>query len=211
MRASIVRVADLDDPLVLTPERYSVDEKRFGEGVALQDLISLGRQTMSPKKSVGQNFLVADTANAENGVLKLSASDFQEIKSSKKMLNAGDVIISRLRPYLRQVAFVDESLCSNDSNVVCSTEFYVLRSIDGRSIAFLVPWLLTMNVQQVLQDSVEGAHHPRFSEETLLRLRVPQGLVNDRDAVSRMVEEASQMYHRQHSAIKKLIEEIGRH
>lgn len=206
MRSSHVRVADLDTPLILSPERYSVDESRFGDGVALQDLVKISRTTVTPKKALGQSFIVADTSHAEHGVLKLSSSDIQEVKSSKKLLDTGDVIISRLRPYLRQVALVDESLFSGETNVACSTEFYVLRSIDGRSVAFLTPWLLGSNVQQILQDSVEGAHHPRFSEETLLRLRVPQPLVDSRDSVSHEVEEISKMYHRQYARMETLIE-----
>ncbi len=210
MRSSTVRVADLDNPLILSPERYSVDESRFGNGIALQDLVTISRLTVSPKKATGEGFLIADTAHAEHGILKLSASNVKEVKSSKKLLSPGDVIISRLRPYLRQVAFVDASLFDKSENVACSTEFHVLRSSDACSIAFLTPWLLSSNVQQILQDSVEGAHHPRFSAETLLRLRVPQELFENRDYISHAVEKTSRMFHRQHSLMQSLIEEADR-
>ncbi len=46
-----------------------------------------------------------------------------------------DVIISRLRPYLRQAAIIDQGLVADDnvsSMILCSTEFYVLRSKDDR-------------------------------------------------------------------------------
>lgn len=210
MRSSVVRIADLDHPVILSPERYSVDQSRFGDGVALQDLVKISRTTVTPKKALGQSLIVADTSHAEHGVLKLSPSDIQQVKSSKKLLEAGDVIISRLRPYLRQVAFLDESLFSHETHVACSTEFYVLRSLDGRSVAFLIPWLLSSDTQKILQDSVEGAHHPRFSEETLIRLRVPQSLVNSRDSVSREVEEISAMYHCQYALMETLIKNAGR-
>lgn len=205
MRSSVVRVADLNNPLVLSPERYSVDENRFGDGIALQDLINISRATITPKKASDQRFVVADTAHAEHGMLKLRSEDIQAVKSSKKILNAGDVIISRLRPYLHQVAFVDECLFDEQTNVACSTEFYVLRRLDSRSIAFLTPWLLSSSVQNVLQDSVEGAHHPRFSTETLLRLRVPQSLVDNRDSISHEVEQTSRMYHSHLSMMDRLI------
>ena len=68
----------------------------------------------------------------------------------------GDVIISRLRPYLRQVAFVDSDIRGYElsATILCSTEFFVLRAIEQESIAFLVPFLLSQSTQQVLAASL---------------------------------------------------------
>ena len=84
-------------------------------------------------------------------------------RAVKKIIKAGDVIISRLRPYLKQVAFVDKVLCEHYDSVLCSTEYFVLRSKDQHiSIAFIVPVLLSREVQNMLISSQEGGHHPRF-------------------------------------------------
>jgi hypothetical protein len=114
---------------------------------------------------------------------------FGDIGSVKKCVESGDVLISRLRPYLRQVAWVDEHIGSigPDVSLVCSTEFFVLRSIDGKSIAFLVPLLLSRPVQIVLAASQEGGHHPRIAEATLLTLPVPAKLLDRRDATSQAI------------------------
>jgi restriction endonuclease S subunit len=78
--------------------------------------------------------------------------------------------------------------------LVCSTEFFVLRSIDGRSISFLIPLLLSGPVQAILSAAQEGGHHPRFNESTLLDLRVPKALLEQREQISTEIEFAACLY-----------------
>ena len=114
-----------------------------------------------------------------------------QLNSNKKILKSGDVIISRLRPYLRQVAYVD----SDSTAPLCaSTEFYVLRARNKESIAFLVPFLLSEAVQTVFANSVEGSQHPRFKEEDILNLVVPSQLFEERDKISQDICTAIHQY-----------------
>jgi hypothetical protein len=97
--------------------------------------------------------------------------------SAKRRVRAGDVVISRLRPYLRQVALIDEALfqlCPGGNAVVTSTEFFVLRGRAGFDAAGLVPFLLSAPVQAALAAGQEGGHHPRFCKELLQSLPVPE-------------------------------------
>jgi restriction endonuclease S subunit len=114
-----------------------------------------------------------------------------EVGSSKKVVKQGDVIISRLRPYLRQVAFVDGGLVPPDVTILCSTEFFVIRSVDDQSISFLAPYLLSSAVQTALAAAQEGGHHPRFSPSVLNGLYLPVELIAERASVSATVEEAA--------------------
>lgn len=68
---------------------------------------------------------------------------------------------------------------THEAGLACSTKFLVLRSIDGRSVVFLVPYLLSEPVQIVFASSQEGGHHRRFGEETLVT--VPESLLQSRD------------------------------
>lgn len=69
-------------------------------------------------------------------------------------MRKGDVIISRLRPYLRQVAYVDED---RKEILGASTEFFVIRARNNESIAYLVPfcflnqhsWYLKIQLKEV--------------------------------------------------------------
>ena len=211
---SIKSVVDLGGGFVLAPERY--DPRREAlvqakEGVRLGELAETLRVTISPgrKKADGTRFLVLDTSDAQEGVIVCRKPDvsLEEIGSTKKTVERGCVLISRLRPYLRQVALADEGIPGWEGGVqmTCSTEFFVLRSRDERSISFLVPFLLSSPVQTVLSASQEGGHHPRFNEGTLLDLPVPKDLVASRDKASLQVEQAARLFRESESLVGGLV------
>lgn len=196
MRSAIARVGDLDKYLVFTPERYIGRNPQVpaDQGVPLSKLAEICRESVSSKSSIAGHYLIADTGDAEEGILKLNKQPVEAIGSSKKRFKPGDVVISRLRPYLRQVGLVDNELFESNLSVVGSTEFYVLRSTSDESISFLIPWLLSSQVQTTLANSVEGAHHPRFHQTSLMQLTVPAQLVEVRDQTSEAVEDAVKSY-----------------
>jgi len=193
---ALVLTGRLDAGLVLAPERYDPRRSSSLDGVPLGSLVSVKGRALSTKKmDPTRRYLVLDAGDAAEGFLRPKSDpvDAADVNSAKKPVRPGDVIISRLRPYLRQVALVDGDLArgAGGAEVVVSTEFYVLRPGElGDSVAFLVPFLLSPSVQEVLAASQEGGHHPRFSKETLLSLPVPQHVVDERDEVSSAVEEA---------------------
>ena len=195
--ATVLDVARLDDGWILAPERYD-PRRRHAEhdGSRLLDIVNVLReQTSAAKADATQRFLVLDTGDANNGIIKTTKSpcDGSAIGSTKKRIRPGQVIISRLRPYLRQVAWVDSGLLEAKTpglELLCSTEFFVLDSEDGASIAFLVPLLLSTHVQSILAASQEGGHHPRFNERTLTTLPIPKSLLEQRAELSEQVERA---------------------
>ena len=188
-----VRAADaLDAGWVLAPERYDPRLADGGSGVPLGELADVVREHVSPARATAGQLLVLDTGDAQEGVL-LPPAERRPVPpsglgSAKKLARTGDVLISRLRPYLRQVALVDPALTS--ATVACSTEFYVLRSRDRRSIAFVVAFLLSAPVQERLAAAQEGGHHPRFRQEALEALVVPDAVLAARDELSAEVEQA---------------------
>ena len=186
------RVADLGDGLVLAPERF--DPRRQVEVVArccLSGLVDIVAENVSARswKSPGA-VLILDTTHAYEGfvVLRHHPVPPASMGSAKRLVQAGDVIISRLRPYLRQVALVDEALfqlCRRGNAVAASTEFFVLRGRTGFEAAGLVPFLLSQPVQAALAAGQEGGHHPRFRQELLLSLPVPDQVTRGSDKVAR--------------------------
>lgn len=148
---------------------------------------------MSPNSGIGP-CLVLDTSNAFEGIITNYSKPVpnSQLGSNKRIVNIGDVIVSRLRPYLRQVAFVDEDIPFLDRSVsiVTSTEFFCLRRKQQQSIAFLVPLLLSDQVQQILGAAQEGGHHPRFNSDVLLNIPVPNEFLVQRDSVSQRIEES---------------------
>lgn len=197
---------------VLAPERY--DARRSlsaaAESVPLGEIVTIVRRTIQPSDRLGQ-CLILDTSDAREGFVICRKQHTTDIGSTKKALQPGDVIVSRLRPYLRQVAYVDPSIPNIEgAMLLCSTEFYVLRDPDGGSIAFLVPFLLSKQVQEVLAASQEGGHHPRFDDSTLLALPVPTELIQNRKATSAAIEKAAKLYRQSEKLIDDAVSEAER-
>jgi len=194
---------ELADENVLAPERYDPRRETLlsstAQTISLGQLVASSRETVTPRDSRFARCLVLDTSHASDGLVSrpAAAGGSSQIGSNKKLVHVGDVIISRLRPYLRQVGWIDLELAGDvDNAILCSTEFFVLRSVDASPIAFLVPFLLTDAVQHVLAAAQEGGHHPRFSERTLLDLPVLCSLVARRKEVSESVAAATADFRR---------------
>lgn len=216
---TVVETNRLASGFVLAPERYHPGrELSLGVRAAplVADLARHARDVVTPERTAREvkRFRLLDTSDAFEGVVSghVRVVSGDQVKSAKKELRAGDVIVSRLRPYLKQVAYVDAALFKDGEGgecaVVCSTEFLVLRSATEGSIAFLVPFLLTPAVQSVFAAAVEGGHHPRFAAAVLMGLPVPQELVDDRQSVSREVEKAVGLSRESEEALQELRQAI---
>lgn len=83
-----------------------------------------------------------------------------EINSTKKIAHPGDIIISRLRSYLQELCLVSKR--SKDFRPLLSTEFVVLRPHDNNHGTWLIPFLLSKDVQMVLHWAQTGSNHPHF-------------------------------------------------
>ena len=176
-------------------------------GIALSGIASA---TKKGSASESHRAIVLDTAHAVAGLLRLPephAVNARPRVSHKKFVPEGSVIVSRLRPYLRQVAYVPAGLraMTGGRDVVCSTEFHVLTPNGEESIAFLVPWLLSAAVQTIFAKATTGGHHPRFDEALLWSLRVPNAIFRRRAALSRSVEEATFAALRAQRSIDELV------
>lgn len=99
-------------------------------------------------------------------------TDVESIGSTKKVIQAGDLVVSRLRSYLKEIAVV---LPTNDEiKMVASSEFIVLRPrTEDFSVEVLMVYLRSILPQIVFKWSQDGSNHPRFNEKELLALPVP--------------------------------------
>ncbi len=207
--SSIVENISLAYPCVLAPERYDPRRKiaTSAGSVLVGDVAQCIRKTVSRISGcTGESFVLLDTSDAREGIVISDKQPTSEIGSTKKITEPGDVIISRLRPYLRQVAYVDQEVpYLGDLKILCSTEFFVLRSSDKKCIAFLVPFLLSPQVQNALSAAQEGGHHPRFDETTLLSMSIPASFLKRREDISKTVRKATHLYREASQAIQELI------
>jgi hypothetical protein len=138
------------------------------------------RQMVDPKKDdappVVRNY---DVTDALQPILddEQEPVSIGEIGSTKKALKNGDVAISRLRAYLREIAVV-----RTDGKIpaVGSSEFIVLRPKTKADKAIAPETLLTFlrsaPVQTILKWCQDGSQHPRFSESDLLAIQIPDAV-----------------------------------
>lgn len=210
---SIVNKEHLAFPLILAPERYDPRRQINVEGieiVELGEIVISVKKTVKPSADLGKT-LIIDTSDACEGIVtcRKEAILGTQIGSTKKVVFPKDIIISRLRPYLRQVAYVDDKISeAQNAKILCSTEFFVLRSRNDESIAFLAPFLLSQPVQKILCASQEGGHHPRVNESTLLTLPVPKEILLNRTMISKSVMESVSLYRQSEKIIYSLIKQI---
>ena len=199
--------AELGEQFVLTPERYNprrrMNISTEDSGVLLSEIITLENTVITAKKTEADWYQI-NTSDAMGGYLNIPLIQ-EKLNSNKKYLKKGDVIISRLRPYLRQVAYVDVDM----DNICSSTEFYILRARNQESIAFLVPFLLSSAVQMVFSNAVEGSQHPRFKEEDLLNLVIPSELFAERNQISNKIENAIKKYRSYETEVNSAIIHIN--
>lgn len=209
---SIRSRARLASPVILAPERYDPRRKldtKGNEVIELGEIVISVRKMVQPSTEIGE-CLVLDTSDIREGIIIGRKQPVMGINigSAKKEIMAEDVIISRLRPYLRQVAFVDKEIPNTqNTRILCSTEFFVLRPIDNFSIAFLVPFLLSSKIQEVLKASQEGGHHPRFIESALLTLPIPKKLLSQRETISEVIKNSIYLYRASEQGIADMVTE----
>lgn len=103
-------------------------------------------------------------------------SDRTTIASTKKVIRGGDLAVSRLRSYLKEIALVQSG---GDVPMVASTEYIVLRPKQSGEVPVeaLMIFLRSALPQVVFKWSQDGSNHPRFDEKELLRLPLPQVLI----------------------------------
>lgn len=192
-RASVVLAANRIDAEYFHPAKKGFLERLSAlPGKRLEAHYRTVREMFDPRSAkhdeVVRNF---DLTDALQPVLDdeqpvISAS---EVGSSKKRFLKDDVVVSRLRSYLREIALVRTS---TDVPAVGSSEFIVLRQCEAPlsplSRAALLVFLRSQPVQTILKWSQDGSHHPRFGDEDLMSIPVPDAVGNVAEKIDELFE-----------------------
>ncbi len=153
----------------------------------LSDYVTSVRQMWNPQSAGKQLVRNFDLTHALEPFLdeRVEPREAHTIASTKKVLRHGDVVISRLRSYLKQIAIVR---CDNTVPITGSSEFIVLRPVRDFRGETLLAFLRSEVVQTILTWSQDGTNHPRFDERVLLSIPVPDRLVANQTPISRPIE-----------------------
>ncbi|MBR0518678.1 restriction endonuclease subunit S [bacterium] len=127
---------------------------------------------MTSKKPIGEYFKYIDIDSIDN--------EFQEVKEPKyiqtekassranRELKTGDVIFSLVRPYLRNIAFIDETL----SDCIASTGFYVCRANKEIIPEYLYKFLCFDKTIGYLNKFMRGFNSPSIRNNDLLNMPI---------------------------------------
>lgn len=171
MRSIVRSFLNTGNDYSLSPEQWLSAEtaSQLSGKTLLGEVIESISQQMTPPD--GARY-VLDTNNAREGFLDIPilGDPTSTRTSAKKVAMEGDVIVSRLRPYLRQVALIPSGAVEllGQTRFFCSTEFFVLRRRDGGNAAGIAAWLLSEPIQTMMTEAATGGHHPRISADLLL-------------------------------------------
>lgn len=168
---------DIGEDCSLSPELWlsAATANQLSGSLALSEIVDAISQQSRPPDGTAY---VLDTGHARDGMLDLPV--FGDVVSSrvsaKKLAQEGDVIVSRLRPYLRQVALIPAGVAEiyGQSSFYCSTEFFVLRPRTPQQAPGIAAWLLSEPVQTMMAEAATGGHHPRINIEMLLSAPVDE-------------------------------------
>lgn len=174
MPSSIITYKELKENMRFDAEYYhpekSLAEKKLNKFTSsIEDNFEIKKKTKLPKTD--ELVLLLDLDNIfENRIINVNELKGWEVGSSKKIIIKNDILISRLRSYLKQVA-----INYNSERIYGSTELIILRKKPESKIKteILFAFLLSKQVQIILKWSQEGTNHPRFSPKLLQKLNIP--------------------------------------
>lgn len=174
--AAVAEAGRLDSQYFMPAKTEMLEALARLPGAPLGDSFASIRDMIDPNKgdpdTVVRNY---DLTHALQPVLDATTlpSRFAEIDSQKKRMKDGDLAVSRLRSYLREIAVVR---VTDGVPAVGSSEFLVLRAQSakvGVSADALMVFLKSPPVQTVLKWCQDGSQHPRFAERDLLAIPLP--------------------------------------
>ena len=178
-------------------------------GRTLGDYVDSIRDVFVPKRAAAttrvRNYDVTDALLPQLDTEK-ETSMVSEIGSVKKRFADGDVVISRLRAYLREIAVVQKC---DDVPVVGSSEFIVLRLRDrycNITAETLMVFLRSVPVQTILKWCQDGSQHPRFGESDLLSIFVPDVVAEASEEITAITRESFSA----HRQARRLFETVKR-
>src|SRR3989338_473441 len=179
---SIIQKSKLEGGLRLDSEFYHPEKLEAMERLSKSGVSTISenfrniKETFNPlcHQLVTTPARVFDLSDVSSFLLEAGAKveKANEVGSTKKIIRRNDVLISRLRPYLKEVSFVG----FNEVQKLASTEFVVLRKKKDSKFPpqALFAFLTTDEVQNILFWSQGGTEHPRFSENLLMGLKLPK-------------------------------------
>lgn len=129
-------------------------------------------EPMKSKKPSGEAFRYIDIDAIDNKQQlvrepKITPTEKAPSRASREV-QKDDVIISMVRPYLKNIAYITEDL----ADCIASTGFYVCRCKDGLYSRYLYEYLRSKKAVDYLMKFMKGDNSPSIRKEHLLGMKI---------------------------------------
>jgi type I restriction enzyme S subunit len=141
--------------------------------VDLEDAVFINPETIHPARDLDtETFQYIDIGSVANGTGVVTdpkiAYTADAPSRARKLVAAGDVLVATVRPNLKGVALVPESL----DGAVCSTGFAVLRPGPRLLSEYLFLQCLSDVVTEQLVEATRGGHYPAVPDHELRKVKL---------------------------------------
>lgn len=178
-----------DSPLGWVPNEWEL--------APLLDRVDLAQGQVDPKMEPYRNWILIAPDHIESGTGRLlgevTALD-QGAISGKYLCKPGDVIYSKIRPYLRKAIIVEKY-------ALCSADMYPFTSHDSVNPQFLLSLLLGDAFSRFAESVSMRTGMPKINREELAEYRVAWPCRKEQDAITDCL---MSMVHKQEAALMEL-------
>lgn len=144
--------------------------KQKGDTRSLADIVTIRSGTVDPTLAENRKLPLIAPDSIEKGtgrLLKLESCEEAGVISSKYQFQEGDVLYSKIRPYLNKVVI---AFCSG----LCSSDIYVLKIEKDLTPEVLQALLMSASYLRYAERESSGTSIPRIGRKKLLTYKVPK-------------------------------------
>lgn len=156
----------------------------------LGEVLEISRERIEPSENPGKlfNYVGLESIQGHTGkLLAYQHTPGAEIKSTKNVFHAGEILYGKLRPYLNKV-----HLAGTDG--ICSTDIYVLRPIKRQAHPlFAANFLRSPPVLAVVSNAMAGANLPRIGQDSLLAIPMPVPPLAEQERIVKLLDEGDEL------------------
>ena len=159
-------------------------------------------------KPTGKNFRYIDIDSIDNKRQQVRTPKIIETEKAPsraiRKIKENDVLFSMVRPYLKNIALIDESL----QDCIASSGFFVCRCKENISSKFLYNFLRSENAISYLMQFMKGDNSPSIRKDEFLSLSVNLPSIDEQKEIVRVLESLLEKEDRTKEIAEKILSEI---
>ena len=163
---------------------------------------------METKKPAGERFLYIDIDSIDNKRQEVRAPKDTLVKEApsraSRAVHHGDVLFSMVRPYLKNIALIDESL----QECIASTGFYVCTPKSGLDSKYLYYLLCSKDAIDYLMQFMKGDNSPSIRKDDLLNMQIMLPSNQEQIQIVQILDDALEHEQQAKEAAEQVIDQI---